>query len=795
MGSFFHKKNALTYSGRKPVFHQQIAKNSRSAKPDPISSPICLVIPLVVLFFISGFTALLYQVVWQRMLGLFSGSDVQSVTIVVASYLLGLGLGSLLGGRWSDRLSPWAALQRYGLCNLGIAVFAAFSRFLFYDLLFLRLEALAQSPTWTLLLVLISLLLPTLLMGVSLPLVAKATGDRADQVAVHIGLLYGANTLGSGVGTLLSGWYIIGTLGYERTVYLGAILNALVGFAALGYAHFLKGNSTIHSANPTAHQSIHPCASPAVQSTMSRQVTAWCGLVFLSGFVAISLEIIWFRVLDTVLQSIAYTYAHLLAFILLSNALGSLLGSRWAPAIRNPRLVFLWIQGIVIAYSLVAIWGLSLYWQGHHTDLRSDIGYLDPQHLTPSIGFKYLVLPFVMMVPPNLLLGVDVPLVQKAIQTDDRQIGQRIGLIQVANILGNTSGSLITGLVLLNVLGTADSLRLLTFIGLGLIGISSIGITFRKWATPKQTGGLAALLVLLLITFPKNTQLWAALHGVPSQDYFLVQEDSTGIAAVTEANQQGALLASGQIQANFPYLHVHVLLGSLPALLHPHPAQVMIIGLGSGGTAHTIGVNPRTQSIQVVELLGAELEVLRAYARRPIGQPLNQLFHDPRYQFIVGDGRRVLTLSHRQFDLIETDAIYPWRSRAGMLYSQEFFQTVQAHLKPGGIFVEWNVGNEIEQTFRHVFPYVTQLSLSGQLYVLMGSDHPIEFDRQALLTKLENPAVIEFLHQAQANIAAIQQDVKTAGVQLYSHMKDGQPQSANTDLFPRSEYYLNTSLK
>ncbi|HEY9626965.1 MAG TPA: fused MFS/spermidine synthase [Coleofasciculaceae cyanobacterium] len=737
-------------------------------------------IVLYLLFLISGFTALLYQVVWQRMLGLFSGSDVRSLTIVVASYLLGLGLGGLTGGWLSDRLSRQSAVKAYGFCNLGIAVFAILSRFLFYNLLFRQLGTLADSMTWTMLIVFISLIIPTLLMGLSLPLLSKAISYSADQAAPQIGLLYGVNTLGSGIGTLFGGWYIIGTLGYEWTVYWGATLSVLVGLIALRIALQFDRTGGNYG-TPTSDLTLpHP--------TVARSVFEWCLLVFSSGFAAVSLEIIWFRVLDTVLQSIAYTYAHLLAFILVSNALGSLLGARFVQFIRNPRQVFLWIQATVAAYSLIAIWLLSLYWQSHPTDLRLDIGYIDPKDITSAVLFKYVILPLVMMVPPNLLLGFYFPLVQQAVQTDDRQIGQRVGLIQIANILGNTAGSLLTGLVFLDKWGTANSLRLLALLGLGFVLCD-----LSNWGKAKISSGLAVVLMAIVVAFPSNTRLWSALHGIQPQQYFITAEDSTGVAAVTEANHQGTLLASGQAQANFPYLPVHALLGSLPALIHPHPVQVMIIGLGSGGTAHTIGVNPLTQSVQVIELLGAELNVLREYAKTAVGQPLRFLFHDPRYQFIVGDGRRELTRSKGQFDIIETDAIYPWRSRAGMLYSQEFFQEVQSHLAPGGIFVEWNVGSGVEQTFRNVFPYVTQLSMSGGLYMLMGSDRPVNFNRPNLLNQFNSPAVLSFLDKAGVDVPAIRQAVATADVQMYSHAKDGQPEPINTDLFPRSEYYLNQS--
>jgi spermidine synthase len=738
----------------------------------PQHSPARMALPtLLFVFFISGFTALLYQVVWQRLLGLFSGSDVRSVSIVVASYLAGLGLGSLLGGWLSDRLSRRHAVQTYGFCSLAIAAFAIASRFLFYDLLFRQLLPLADSLLFLLPIVFVCLLIPTTLMGLSLPLLAKAINRGADQAPRRIGLLYGVNTLGSGLGTLISGWYAIGSLGYEQTLYLGAALSVLVGLIALGSAVFFEPDCS-HGISLTAPPL--PSAVPVIK--------AWCLLVFCSGFVAISLEILWFRVLDIALQSIAYTYAHLLAFILLSNALGSLLGAWGLRSIRNPRQVFLWIQGLVIAYSALSIWLIGLYWQ-IHPELRADIGYIDPHNINSAVIFKYGILPLAMMVPPNLLLGFYFPLVQKAVQTDHQRIGSRVGLILVANILGNTIGGLLTGLVLLDRLGTAGSIRLLALFGVGFMLLRPHRL---------QAKSIAVLgLVLIAVLFPSNPKLWAGLHGIDPEQYFIVAEDSTGIAAITEANQQGTLLASGQAQARFPYMTVHALMGTIPALLHPHPSQVMIIGLGSGGTPHTVGTNPLTRQVRVVELLGAELSVLREYAKTEIGRSLHFLFQDPRYQFVVGDGRRELALADRQFDIIEADAINPWRSRAGMLYSQEFFQSVQSRLAPGGISVQWNVGPETEQTYRNVFPYVTQLDMSGNLSFFLGSDRLIDFDRAKLLAQLDSSAVLSFLNQAGVDIEAMRSDIKTARVHFYSHAKDGRPQAVNTDLFPRSEYYLN----
>ena len=735
---------------------------------------------LFTLFLVSGFNALLYQVAWQRMLGLFSGSDVRSVTVVVASYLLGLGLGNLISSRYSDRLNNRQCVRVYGLCNLGIALFAVASRFLFYDLLFLRLQYLAQSPLVMLGIVLVSLLIPTTLMGLSLPLLSKAINRGVDGAASRIGWLYGINTLGSGLGTLISGWYIVGTIGYEKTVYLGAVFSACVSLTALVLAQqFDRHNYSQHGDATSSSAPLHK---------QQQSIREWYLLVFLSGFAAISWEIVWFRVLDIALQSNAYTYAHLLAFVLVGNGLGSLLGSKAIPYIRHPRKVFLLIQGAVAIYSAIAIWSIALVWQ-NYPNLRADEGYINLNNIDFPVIFKYLIVPAAMMILPNLLLGFYFPLVQQAIQKDGKAIAKRVGSILVANILGNVLGSLVTGLVLLDLIGTSGSIKLLCCIGLGFL------MAIRpNWIKAKLTTLLTIVTLIAIVAFPANNAFWAAMQSIPANDYFIAAEDSTSVAAITENKDRGKLYASGQVQANFPYLHIHGLLGSIPALLHPNPENVMIIGLGSGGTPHSIGANPATEQIKIVELLGAELTVLKEYANTPTGKPLQNLFADPRYKIVIGDGRRELALSEQKFDIIEADAIQPWRSRAGMLYSQEFFRQVQSKLKPGGFFVEWNVAAGTQQTMLSVFPYVTHVGLGPQknLWILIGSERPVKFDRQQLLSKLKLPAVVDFLeNKVGLNVEEVRQDVRMAIVQMYSQAKDGLPEKVNTDLFPRGEYYLN----
>lgn len=223
-------------------------------------------------FFVSGFSALLYQVAWQRLLGFFSGSDVRSAAIVISAYLAGLGVGSLIGSFLSDRIDSCRAVRYFGFCNLGIAIFAFVSRFFFYDLLFKRLSTFAQFPMVALFIVFIGLLWPTTLMGLSLPLLSRVLVRNVDNAARLISLCYGVNTLGAVAGTLISGWYLIGTIGYEYTIYVGGGLSALVGIFNLVLAKRFNFR--------TRDNNLLPTTSSLDLRLVPMTVWAWCLLVF-----------------------------------------------------------------------------------------------------------------------------------------------------------------------------------------------------------------------------------------------------------------------------------------------------------------------------------------------------------------------------------------------------------------------------------------------------------------------------------------------------------------------------------
>jgi hypothetical protein len=248
--------------------------------------------------------------------------------------------------------------------------------------------------------------------------------------------------------------------------------------------------------------------------------------------------------------------------------------------------------------------------------------------------------------------------------------------------------------------------------------------------------------------------------------------------------------ANGRSQGDIPFLEWHSFIGALPALVHPDPQNVMVIGVGSAGSPYAIGVNPDIESIYAVELIGSELNVLQRFAQEdPRGQAINTLFTDPRYTLVVGDGRRELAINDTPFDVILIDAVLPWTSHAGLLYSQEFYDVVRPQLDQDGIVVQWRPTDRSAATFTRAFPYVVMIAD----IVMIGSEQPIAYDAESLLARLEDPQVIEYLQRGGTDPSRFRYWIEEAPLTVWTP-DDPRPEGeVLTDLFPRDEYYLNNA--
>ena len=470
------------------------------------------------LFFVSGAAALVYQTAWHRLLGLFAGADAIAAALVVGAFLLGLGVGSLSAGLYADRLSRRAALIAFALCEVGIALFAVLIPWLYYDVIYRGLLPIASSRGVIFAVVFAGLLWPTFLMGCSLPFLSKAIVHHIAGSAQLIGWLYGFNTLGAGVGAFLGGGFLIGTFGFDKTIYIGAALNLMV---AAGGLLLVRGvDMAGGAARPTVVR---------LGGTGDGTVWRWSLLVFVSGFLIVAFQIVWYRLVGVLLQSNSYSFSLVLTVFLLGDAAGLLVGARVIDCIADPRRFFFLMQGIATTLALCGAW--FVYFAIGAGAFHSSFVDYDWMAGTRRDAVVIAFLLSVVVLPASFIMGFSFPVVQKAVQIDIDRLGSRVGLVQLANILGNSAGSLVAGLLLLDLMGTTATLKLLVAIGLGFSILLIVGSRSTSWAYIP-----ALLLVAGLVLFPDGESFWRRLHGVRNEKA-IVAEDKTGVSLLKLARR------------------------------------------------------------------------------------------------------------------------------------------------------------------------------------------------------------------------------------------------------------------
>lgn len=694
-----------------------------------------------VLFFFSGIPALVYQVAWQRMLTLQSGVGVYSVAMIVAAYMAGLGIGSHFGGMLSEHLSKRKALMAFALLEFGIGIFGFFSCHLYVDLLFLPQSWFQPSSWWVGFAHFALLVAPTSLMGMSLPFLVHSRVQDSQTASRTVGFLYGVNTLGAAVGALLTPWILIRHLGIGGAVVAGAALNVLVGASVLILGS-LGQPSGDNERGVMGFAAVGKC-QPDVPSHKSRSLLLWISLYALSGFCAIGLEILWFRIMDVAIKSTAFTYGTILSCFLTSLALGSLFAASVATRIRHPLMVFLSCQClsvIVAGFTIVLLATLPLNTWGYR-DLVRFWSYPWPiPAWVASSGFLaafYVALPMLLCAIPTFLMGVSFTALQTAIHDDPKTSGKKVGILQAANIAGCTAGSLAVGLLGLTFLGTTGSLRTLVCLALlfALTGIWHYGL---KGAF----GLLACLMILLAVMIPSQDSFWTRLHGEPKSEAAFT-EDSSGVVALShDGRGKYRMSVNGVAQGDIPFFGKHVVLGALSAIIHPNPRDVLVIGLGAGSTAWAASCRPETETVSVFELVAGEHLLLHRLAEEYQYPKLRSFLKDPRLRLTIADGRSTLRFSDRSYDVIEADPILPIASYSGQLYSTEFFRLCSSRLSPGGIMCQWKATPRVQETFTSVFPYVLAFR-----DVLIGSRQPIPIDVATWQTRLDSPSVQSYLEK------------------------------------------------
>src|ERR1700736_1242359 len=467
-----------------------------------------------IVFFVSGFAALLYQVIWQRLLVFFSGADVYSVTLIVTTFMAGLGLGNLVGGYVADLLSRRTNLVMFIAAEVAILIFGILSKGFFYDFLYTQHVELGQS-NWLLWIVLFcSLLWPTFFMGVSLPLLAKALTRDVWEAAPTIGRLYGINTLGAAIGALVTTWVLLPQLGLEKTLKVGATLNFACACALVLFVISMREQPEASPVATEPRQLEQNPSPPQTAESAGFTFGTWLLLYILSGFIALSLEILWLKLLTVMLKCSAFAFGTMLTIYLGGLGLGAIAGTKFVQTSRRPVSVFLALQTLVAVLA-----GIGTVLLVSHTaeslipNLSTYFGVRDPLNVSLALNgiltwwqnqavppetltetgrlvLFLVVVPLVLILPATTLMGLSFPYLQKAVQHDIDKIGRRVGALQVANILGCMAGASLTGFTFLNEFGTAGTVKI-------VIGLASIfAALWLRIALRRRVGSVAFALAL-----------------------------------------------------------------------------------------------------------------------------------------------------------------------------------------------------------------------------------------------------------------------------------------------------------
>jgi spermidine synthase len=697
---------------------------------------------LVSLFFLSGISALIYQVLWLRLLALIFGVTIYAASTVLASFMAGLALGSFVAGRLVDRAhNPllWYGLAEVLVGLLALPTAAALDAIVrlyatFYPALpdaFVPLTLVRFAFSFVVLIV------PTTLMGATLPIAVKSSLLRAEGLGQRIGLLYATNTAGAIVGTLLTGFYLIGGIGVDASLRLAAALNMLVGVAAMvASLAFKRQQVGVAGRLLTTDPSI--AAANSADIAVVERVRGLMLLVFaLSGFASLALEVIWFRLLALFLEVTTYAFTIMLATFLCGIAAGSYLIT---PFMRR-RLA--WLE--LLAAMELAIGSVSLFSLVALACVSAVLPWAEPLSGHPFVGEPVLmhVASFLAIFPTTLLMGIAFPIgmhLYAAGSTDSTTCsGQRIGLLYSLNVCGAIFGSVVAGFLLVPRLGSRASLIAIAAISLmsGLLLLTALPRTRRAFAM--SAGAIGGALFLAAALSVPNPFAVVLAYRYPGEQLLWREEGvQTTVSVHQRPNGCRVLYLDGLHQANdsSSMVHVHRQIGHLPMALHHDPKAVLVIGLGGGATAGAVSTHAAAD-VDVIEL--SETVVRGSDWFRHVN---HDVLRRPNVRLRIEDGRNYLLLTPNRYDVITADIIHPFHAGAGHLYSAEYFRLARGALKDDGLMLQWiPPGSEtqyklIMRTFLSVFPNTT-LWASGSL--MIGTNQRLQLDPTDFERKLQDP--------------------------------------------------------
>lgn len=731
---------------------------------------------ILFLSFGSGFAGLTYELVWVKELSLLFGQTTLAVTLVVAVYMGGLGLGSIYWGKKVD--SSKHPIKLFSLLELGTALSALVIVLIFPivpDLYKFFFNTMGLSYSFSLfpisLITVVLLFIPTFMMGGVFPVLSRLFYLLTQKE--NVGSIYGVNTLGAIIGGTLTGFYLIGYFGKLETQYLAIGINFTLALTAFLFKH--KFTNT------------HTAKSPVEESTtLPNTSKKYLYLTAIIGFSGIAFQIVTTRALNIVLANSVYVFTSILIIYLLGISLGSLLYSNYLKKrySKESQLYYLLMSSGLYM-------GITVLFLNELPDIMYPIR-LSIHHIPVlNILFPGLFSSLLLLFIPALLSGVTFPLCYNLFTTQLNSIGKESSLLYGWNTVGSILGSLLGGLVLIPLLGVTKSI---IFIGFSLMVYTAY--TFRK----TQNISKFSMIILGLSTIPLYFSIQSPVIHPPT---IYRSDNVTDTIPYYKETISGTVLVRKDLRTGIKSLYVNnaevcgstydalkvvKALGHVPFFINPEIKDVLIIGFGLGVTASEIARHP-VNPIECVELCPGVKEASSTY----FSDLNNNIVDSDKINFYSGDGRNYLFLSQKKYDLISCDPTHPTVG-SGNLYTKEYFELCKKHLTPKGVVCQYLPLHRLSpdefkssiKTFSSVFPHST-VWLAHTHGILMGSPSPIRINFNHIsntLNKLNDTLLTDPYHTA-TSLMLDHNAIKTISQNMAIH----------SDNRPFIEYFTSESIK
>ncbi len=707
-------------------------------------------------FVLSGATGLIYEVLWARMLGLVFGATTLAISTVLAAFMGGLALGSALAGRLASRIKrPFRA---YGILEIGIAVYALAVPFLFslvdnlYALIWQSFQpGFFTFSVWRFVLSCLMLLVPTTMMGATLPVLSAALLRSASFKSNSVTRLYTCNLLGAIFGTAIAGFILLPTLGVRTTIYTAALINVIIGLVAI----YVDRGNTDEEGSETREPSF--VRAEVTADAIAESQKFWLFCAFISGFVTISTQVAWSRLLTMIIGSSTYAFTIVVSLFLIGLSLGAYVIGRkdHAGKLRETMFKVEIITGISLFLSLFVLNAIPLFLVNLGTSLKigSWAGLLGLQILSAAL----------LILLPAFLMGMVMPLVLVwASKGHDANSVGLVGRAYAVNTIGAIAGAFCAGFFLIPQLTTkltisfAAALCIVTAgvafqprdktadvdlrraVAVGLSVLIALGVFLRP---PRMNvadlsiGAYDGLVRVLAKTREAATEEETRDRGPEDHRLLMYEEGPTSTVSVRKDWDITSLAINGRTNASDREdMPTQVMLGQLPLLVAPNIKNALVVGFASGVSVGSMLQSP-IESIECVELEPATVNASRFF-EHVNNRPLN----DPRMRLIIDDARTYLRVTPTRYDIIVSEPSHPWVPGVANLFTQEFFELGRGRLTDTGVFAQWlqiyQMSTEslrsVLATYHKIFPHVLVFRVGGAArgkdLILLGSMKPLNMN-------------------------------------------------------------------